>query len=421
MDVEELTIAQVHEGFASGKFTRETFIKAILDRIEKYDKTSPKIHSTLALPTTTVKEAALLDQHFQTHGKFKGSLHGIPILKLKDGGAVILGKTAMPDWATAWFSASSITNWEFTHNPYKLGHDVANFAILGVAEDMGGSIRCPASFTNLVGIRYTPGLIGRTGFCPLVKAQDTPGAVARTVKDCALMLDCLVGFDPKDEWTAAAITASKPKGGSYAAQLDPKAITKAKMGVISSLFGPHSDPACKAVNSVVAKACSTLEAVGTEFIDIELPGLKHYMDTTAAYVVRSRSDINGFLATKPSPPRHSINKHGLEALAFPDVQIPPQRHEDCTNERFPTRWDFLTNTLLASQARIPAVSVPVGFTKDDLPVGLELVSQEYREQDLLELASGVCFGAKGSKAGSTCVGPTGMLATRKGPRWWQKR
>jgi len=80
---------------------------------------------------------------------------------------------------------------------------------------------------------------------------------------------------------------------------------------------------------------------------------------------------------------------GLDALAFPDVQIPPPKHEGATNGRFPTCWDFPVNTLLASQARLPAITVPAGFTADGLPVGLELVSYEYHEQQLLELARGV--------------------------------
>lgn len=161
------------------------------------------------------------------------------------------------------------------------------------------------------------------------------------------------------------------------------------------------------------------------------------MTSTPAYL-QSRSDINSFLATKPhlpqdlalivpqEPPHPSLDftsavahgpkdpttdptylqrlldrdefqrritclmaDHGLDALAFPDVQIPPPRHEDSTNGRFPTCWDFPINTLLASQARIPAISVPVGFTEDGLPVGLEFVSWEYREQTLLEMARGV--------------------------------
>ncbi|KAF3384204.1 Glutamyl-tRNA [Talaromyces pinophilus] len=482
MNIEEITISQVHAAYRDGTWTCQDVIQTFLDRIESLDKNGPCINSTLAISEAAVQEAAALDDYFKTKGQFIGRLHGIPVLvkdqadtkgmvttygshvarnniptkdafvveKLKSEGAIILGKTTMGDWATTWFSTSSASNWKFTHNPYKLGHDVggsssgsaaavaANFSILAVAEDTGGSIRCPASFTNLVGLRCTPGLISRTGFCPLVKTQDTPGPIARTVTDCALMLDCMVGFDPDDEWTAVVVTAPKPKGGSYAAELDPNAICKSKIGVVRSLFGSDSDPACNAVNKLVNDAISKLQTTGTTFVDVELPRLKHYMTTTPAYVVRSRSDINAFLSTKPhlpqdvadivpeNPPHPSLDftsqvthgpadpttdptylqrlldrdefqrrltclmaTHGLDALAFPDVQIPPPRHEDSTNGRFPTCWDFPTNTLLASQARVPAISVPVGFTEDGLPVGMEFVSWEYREQALLELAKGV--------------------------------
>lgn len=347
MNIEELTISQVHEAYRDGTWTCRNLIQAFLNRIEMLDKNGPCINSTLAISDVAVQEAAALDDYFKTKGQFIGRLHGIPVLvkdqadtkgmvttygshvaknniptkdafvveKLKSEGAIILGKTTMGDWATTWFSTSSVTNWKFTHNPYKLGHDVggsssgsaaavaANFSILAVAEDTGGSIRCPASFTNLVGLRCTPGLISRTGFCPLVKTQDTPGPIARTVSDCALMLDCMVGFDPNDEWTAVAVTAPRPNGGSYAAELDPNTICKSKIGIIRSLFGSDSDPACNAVNKLVNHAISTLQKTGTIFVDVELPRLRDYMTTTPAYVVRSRSDINAFLSTKPHLPQ----------------------------------------------------------------------------------------------------------------------
>lgn len=491
MDIEELSISQVHENYRNGTWTCENLTQAFLDRIQRLDKSGPRINSTLAISTVAVKEAIALDEYFSKHEQFQGRLHGIPVLvkdqadtkgmvttygssiaknntpdkdafiveKLKSEGAIILGKTTMGDWATTWFSTSSATDWEFTHNPYKLGYDVggsssgsaaavaANFCVLAVAEDTGGSIRCPASFTNTVGLRCTPGLVSRTGFCPLVKTQDTPGPIARTVRDCALMLDCLVGFDEDDEWTIAAVTGPKPSGGSYAAQLDPTIVTSARIGLIRSLFGPDSDPYCRLVNSVINKAIEKLTEAGTTFIDVELSRLTHYMENTPTYLVRSRSDINEFLATKPhlpsdiasimpkDPPHPSLDftsqvahgpedpntdstylqrlldrdefqrrltclmvSNGLDALAFPDVQVPPPHHEDSVNGRFKTCWDFPTNTLLASQARVPAISVPVGFTDDGLPVGLELVSWEYREQALLQLASGVEYYVPSRKA-----------------------
>ena len=482
IDVEELTVSGVHDALRKGKYTCRDLTSAYLDRINALDKAGPRINATWALSETALDEATELDRYFKETGQFKGRLHGVTVLvkdqadtkgmvttygsaaalknipeedafivkKLKAEGAVILGKTSMPDWASSWFSASSVTNWEFTHNPYKLGFDVgassggsaaavaANFALLAIAEDTGGSIRCPSSFNNIVGIRCTPGLISRSGFCPLLKPQDTPGPMARNVDDCARMLDCLVGFDPNDEWTAVAVTAGTPQGGSYATDLDPTAITRTRIGVIRSLFGPDSDAASAAVNRVIHNAMTTLAAKGTTFVDIEIPDRAHMTSYTSMYAQRSRGDINAFLATKPhlpkdvadivpvEPPHPTLDftsaishgplspgddetylprlisresfqrqvvcimaQHNVEALMFPDVQVPPPRHEDATNGRFPTCWDFPINTLLASSTRLPAISVPAGFTEDGLPVGMELMSWEYREKYLLQLAKGV--------------------------------
>lgn len=499
VDIEELTISQAHEAFRAGAYTAEDLTAAYLDRIQRFDKSGPGINSTLALSQTALAEARNLDHEYATTSTFRGRLHGVPILikdqadtagietmygsgacrgnvptedaflvhKLKIEGAIILGKTTMSEWASTWFSHSSASDWIPTKNPYRLDHDVggsscgsaaavaANFALLAVAEDTGGSIRCPASFTNLVGLRPTPGLVSRSGFCPLVKVQDTPGPVARTVQDCALFFDCMVGFDAQDDFTGVAAMSKSlglPRGGSYASGLDQGStkIRKARIGVMRSLFGPNSDPHCQAVNKVINEAFSVLEKTGTTFVDVHLDRLEHYMTFTPTYLQRSRMDINSFLATKPYLPQDVADivpeevseeflsftsqiAHGpldpakdqdylpkildrdefkrkldclmasldLDALAFPDVQIPPPKHEDATNGRFPTCWDFPVNTLLASQARLPAITVPAGFTADGLPIGLELVSYEYHEQQLLELAKGVEVTMRARRAPST--------------------
>lgn len=486
VDVRELTIAQAQDGFRAGAFTAQDLVKAFLDRIERLDKSGPRINSTMALSTTAISEAAALDAHFYQTGNFRGKLHGIPVLvkdqadtkgietnygsaaakgnipdedatvvkKLKAAGAIILGKTTMAEWAATWFSANGATGYKFTKNPYNLDHDVgassggsaaavaANFCILAVAEDTGGSIRVPSSFCNLVGLRVTPGLISRAGFCPLIMVQDTPGPMARTVLDAALMLDCMVGYDPADEFTGVAATTSAlglPRGGSYASGLELGAdkIRKAKIGVLRQKFGPDSDPHRRAVNAVVASALGKLEAAGTTYVDVEIDNLEFYLDYCQTYLLRSRHDINSFLATKPHLPQDlaeivprqpvmpdfglvSAMAHGpkdplddptlarrlllrdevkrkveclfaslgLDAIAMPDVQVPPPRHEDATNGRF-ERETFPTNTFLASITRLPAITVPAGFTEDGLPVGLEFVGLEYSEQHLLELARGV--------------------------------
>jgi amidase len=487
IEVEELTIEQAHQAFRTEAYTSKELTAVYLDLIQRLDKSGPTIRSTLALSETALIEVEQLDKYLEQHESFSGRLHGIPMLikdqadtagietmygsgacrgnvpamdaflvkQLKAEGAVVLGKTTMSEWASTWFSHSSTSDWKPTKNPYKVDHDVGgsscgsaaaiavNFALLAVAEDTGGSIRCPASLTNLVGLRPTPGLISRSGFCPLVKLQDTPGPIARTVQDCALFFDCLVGFDPQDDFTGVASMAKGlglPIGGSYASTLDKglSKIRNARIGVVRQLFGPDSDPYCRAVNQVISQAFSSLEVDGTTFVDVHLDKLEHYMSFTPTYLQRSRSDINSFLATKPRLPQDvadivpakppfefldftSQMAHGplnptddhqyvqkvldrdefkrkldcilaslkLDALAFTDVQIPPPKHEDATNGRFPTCWDFPVNTLLASQARLPAIAIPAGFTEDDLPVGLELVSWEFHEQALLELARGI--------------------------------
>lgn len=485
IDVEELTISEAQNAFENGTYTCRELTAAYLDRIEKFDKNGPKINSTMAMSKTALMEAEALDNYPKEHGKLFGSLHGIPVLvkdqadtkgiittyssfiakdnvpnqdatvvkKLKEAGAIILGKTTMSEWASTWFSYSTATK-SFTHNPYKLGYDpsgsssgtgsaiAANFALIGVGEDTGGSIRIPSSFCNLVGLRPTVGLISRTGFMPLIAAQDTPGPMTRTVTDCALMLDAMVGYDPKDEYTAVAYKAGTPKGCSYA-NLNPEMIKRARIGVVPSLLGSEKDPSCRVVNQVIGGALARLEAAGTTLVDIAIPDLQHYMTFTPTYISSSRHDINKFLATKPHLPDDIASfvpvkpvhptfdftsaiansftspeqdpdylkrilhrqrfvrlvgcimaEHNLDAIALPDVQIPSPQHEDATNGRFPSAFSFPVNTLFASQLRWPAITVPAGFTTEEgpwsgLPVGLELVSWEFTEHKLLELAFGV--------------------------------
>ncbi|CAG8423264.1 unnamed protein product [Penicillium salamii] len=495
--IHEMSIAQAHDGIRSGKFTAKDLTTAFLRRIEALDKAGPRINAMMALSPTAIDEAASLDRYFKENGKFKGKLHGIPIVvkdqadtkgivtaygsavgknnvpdkdafvitKLKAAGAVILGKTTTSEWACCWFSANGATDYEFTKNPYNLDHDVgasssgsaaalaANFAILAVGEDTGGSIRVPSSFCNLVGLRPTPGLISRNGFCPLIKVQDSPGPMARNVRDCALMLDCMVGFDPEDEFTGVAATAAAmeiPREASYAAFLDKGAekIKNAKIGVVRQLFGSNDGPKCQAVNKVIFDAIEKLQGAGTTFVDVNIDNLKHFMTYTQTYLIRSRTDINTFLATKPHLPndiaeivpkapsqpyldllsamahgpeepttdstyasrlllrdelKRTINcliaSLGLDALAFPDLQIPAPRFEDATNGSIET-LKFPTNTFLSSQTCMPAISVPAGFTKGGLPVGLELLALEYQEQHLLELAQGIEVNLQARKAPS---------------------
>lgn len=312
----------------------------------------------------------------------------------------------------------------------------ANYGLIGLGEDTGGSIRVPASFCNLVGLRPTVGLVSRSGLSPLVKTQDTPGPMTRTVRDAALMLDVLAGYDPKDPYTAAASIAGPPTDGSYAANLSETVLSNARIGVLNSVFGPESSPECASVNKVIRTTLSQFKT-GTTLIDVAIPNLDHYLGFTSTYMSRSRYDIDNFLAAHPiikgvtvgsihssrqfhkalplfdglatgiehpyEDPQYAARlderedfqrlvigmmaEHKLDAIAYPSVQIPAPTIKDVVGTRF--QDSFPTNTSIGSQLRQPAISVPVGFTEAGLPVGLELLGMPYSEQKLLELACGV--------------------------------
>ena len=238
--LEETTIDQVHDAYRAKTLTCVELVQGYLDRIAAYDQKGPALNAFVALNADALTEAAALDAAFQQSGKLSGPLHGIPIAvkdqaetkgiptsfgsiaikgyvpkedstlvaKLKAAGAVILSKTTLPDFATSWFGYSSASG--ETKNPYDLARDpggssagtgaatATNLAAVGIGEDTGGSIRVPASFDNLVGVRVTPGLISRKGLSPLVVFQDTAGPMGRNVKDTAIVLDAIVGYDPLD-------------------------------------------------------------------------------------------------------------------------------------------------------------------------------------------------------------------------------
>ncbi|KAG4436672.1 hypothetical protein IFR05_007851 [Cadophora sp. M221] len=475
LSIDELTIDQIHEAFKSGAYTCRELTEAYIARIKAVDQDGPKLNSITTVSSFCLEEADALDVYLKEHGTFVGSLHGVPVIvkdqcdtkgiptaygniccmhyptedatlvkRLRAAGAVILAKSTMPGM---WLKIIGVTL-----NPYDITRETggssagtgaaiaANMGLIGVGEDTGGSIRVPASFCNLVGLRPTVGLVSRAGVSPLVKTQDTPGPMTRTVRDAALMLDVLVGYDAKDPYTTATVIAGQPRGGSYASNLSEAALPKARIGVLNSVFGSKDLAERSSVSQVVQAALSKIGTTGATLIDIEIPDIDFYVSTSSTYMSRSRYDIDNFLAAHPViedvtfESIHSGNKyhqslplfrnmgapksykhpyddpdyakrlevrqefqrivigvmaeHNLDVIAFPSVQIPAPLVSDVLGSTFNNY--FPTNTSIASQLHHPAISIPVGFTeKTGLPVGLEFVGTPYTEQGLLELAYGV--------------------------------
>ena len=471
----EATIGEVHEALTSGVLTVRMLVEGYLARIEAYDRNGPKLNAIITINQAALREADRLDREFAVNGRLSGPLHGVPVLvkdqletagvvttfgsialdgyipdedatviaQLKKAGAIVLAKTSMPDFATSWFSNSSKSG--TTKNPYDLSRDpggsssgtgaalAASLGLAGIGADTGGSIRVPASFNSLVGIRVTPGLISRRGMSALVSFLDTAGPMARTVRDAALLLDSMVGFDPDDAYTSAYIAARPP--ARYSSVLDADALHGARIGVLRQAFGAQGDPDCASVNSVIERALDVMADAGATLVDVEIPTLDAFMVSTSLYVTHSRHDLNRFLAARPRAPYSAVEdivrdgkyhpalewletmakgpvtpsddpeyfpklaereqfqravvnamaKASVAVLVYPTVQVVAPTRSELDGGRW-TVEAFPTNTMIAPQAGLPAASVPAGGTAAGLPVGLEILGSPFGEPTVLTMA-----------------------------------
>jgi amidase len=251
--------------------------------------------------------------------------------------------------------------------------------------------------------------------------------MTRTVTDAAILLDAMVGYDPRDEYTAASLIAGHK--GSYAEHLRRAGLERARIGVLKEAFGAGAD--AEAVNAVIRTAIEAIRLAGAEIIEISLPNLLDHILDTSLYLTHSRHDINGFLAARPSLPFRSLDDihaagkyhrvldlleeivkgpvkpqddpdyyrklsarddfqravvnlmagHRLDGICFPSVQVPPPTKEEIKSGKW-TTLTFPTNTLIAAQTWMPSICLPAGFTETGLPVGIELVVLPYHEPDL---------------------------------------
>ena len=471
----EATIDDVHRALTGSHLTVRALVEGYLARIEAYDRHGPTLNAILAINEDAMSEADRLDRELARFGRLSGPLHGVPVLvkdqvetaglattfgsiamdgyvpsadatvitRLKKAGAIILAKTAMPDFATSWFSYSSGSG--VTKNPYDLSRDpggsssgtaaalAANLGLVGIGADTGGSIRVPASFNSLVGVRVTPGLISRRGISALVTFLDTAGPMARTVRDAVHLLDSMVGYDPGDEYTSAYVAARPP--ATYASILDADALDGARIGVIRQTFGAEADSDCASVNSVIEQALDVMVGAGATVVDVEVPAMDDLLASSALYITHSRHDLNEFLAGRPDLPYSAVEDivrdgkyhpalEWLKAMAEGPVtpsDDPAYLPKMAARERFqravvnamasasvsvlvypsvqvvaPTRsqldagqWTveaFPTNTMIAPQAGLPAATVPAGATPAGSPVGLEILGLPYDEPSVLTIA-----------------------------------
>ena len=288
---------------AAGRLTARRLTAAYIARIRTLDRDGPRINSIIELNPEALEIASALDRERKAGGA-RGPLHGVPVLlkdniatgdgmstsagslaldgisasrdahlveRLRDAGAVILGKTNLSEWANIR-STHSTSGWSarggLTRNPYALDRNTsgsssgsaaaiaANFAAISIGTETDGSIVSPASINGLVGLKPTVGLVSRDGVIPISHTQDTPGPMTRSVTDAALLLAAIAGADPRDGATADA------KPADYRSALDPERLRGARLGVVRAQFGGHPG-----VDAVIEAALATLRAGGAVLVD----------------------------------------------------------------------------------------------------------------------------------------------------------
>lgn len=304
-EVEEATIAQVHDAMKAGRLTCRVLVADYLRRIAAYDKNGPAINSLVVLNPDAEKQAEELDRRF-AQGGLTGPLHCVPVIvkdnfetqglqttdgalalagylptqdafqvrRIREAGAIVLAKSNMAEWAFSPYETVNSILPGYTRNPYSLDRVTAgssggtaaalaaSLGLVGLGSDTGNSIRGPSSHQALVGIRSTMGLTSRAGVMPLSLLADIAGPMARTVEDAARVFQVIVGEDPADPVTMAARNHPAP---DYLAALDPNGLHGAVIGVLRQAYErPTTDPE---IARIFLSAVDDLRRAGATIVD----------------------------------------------------------------------------------------------------------------------------------------------------------
>jgi len=305
-ELDEMTIADLQDGMASGDFTSRSITEMYLSRIEAIDGQGPKLLSIIETNPEALDIAASLDEE-RNSGNLRGPLHGIPIIlkdnidtsdkmtttagsyalegsiaardstvaaKLREAGAVLLAKANLSEWAN-FRSTSSSSGWSARggqcRNPYALNRNPcgsssgsgvsvsANLTAAAIGTETDGSVVCPANANGIVGLKPTVGLVSRAGIIPISHSQDTAGPMTRTVRDAALVLGALTGRDDRDEDTKASVGQL---ASDYTRFLDLQGLQGARIGVVRKALGAQAK-----LDAVIEAALIALKEQGAELID----------------------------------------------------------------------------------------------------------------------------------------------------------
>jgi amidase len=468
--LQEATIATIHAAFASGQLTCTQLTRMYLDRIEAYNLTGPRLRAIITVNPKALDIAADMDRKYAADPSSVGPLHCIPTIlkdnfntfdmptsggnvsmkdsrpaadaftvdRMRKASALILAKANLQEFARGGMSVSSLGGQVL--NPYDLTRTpggssggtgvsiAANLAVLGAGSDTGQSIRSPASANNLVGVRPTRGLVSRAGVIPNSLTQDEIGPITRTVRDAALLLDVMVGYDAADPITAFS-NGRIPK--SYTQQLSPDALRGARIGVMSNMFGTAERH--QAVNKVMEDVIAKIESLGATIVRFDFPEYDKLAPTVTTSQFEARTVMDRYFATLgPNAPVRSFadlvaaKKSAVQNTLEIEIAVidgmNTQAYKDRTLNRdklrlvvaqkitelkldailYPlqkilvasvTDADQLErNGTLSNGTGFPAVTFPGGFSTPTasaplgVPIGAELLALDYTEAKLLAYA-----------------------------------
>lgn len=474
-DLIDQDAATLQAAMADGRLTSAVIVAAYIDRIRRIDDEGPQLNAVIALFPDAAEQARRLDAE-RAAGRVRGPLHGIPVLlkdnieaagelpttagslalkdnvtgrdaflvaRLRDAGAVILGKTNLSEWANFRDNRSS-SGWSavggLTRNPHDPTRSAcgsssgsgaavaASLAPIAIGTETDGSIVCPSGVNGIVGFKPTVGLVSRTHIVPISATQDTAGPMTLTVRDAAAALTVMAGTDRADAATAMAREVQQ----DYVAALRPDALKGKRVGVMMDRLGDRAD-----IRALLETALATMTAAGAEVVRIDdsrtgLDGLgdaeyavllTEFKEGMAAYLAslpgkampRTLADLIAFNAANPAALRWFGQDVFLAAEATKGLSDPDYRTARDKAARLggPEGIDRLLgahkvdlligitngpawtidlvngdNFVPPSASQLPAVagyphlSVPMGAV-EGLPVGLSIIGPRWADADVL--------------------------------------
>jgi amidase len=475
LGLEEIDIIQLQQGYENGDFTAQQVIQAYLERIEQIDRNGPALNAVLHIHPDALEMAAVLDEERQ-EGVIRGPLHGVPVLlkdnidtadlpttagsrfmdgsipprdafivkKLREQGAIILGKVNLSEWAN-FHSSFSSSGWSGlggqVQNPYVLSRNpcgsssgsgvaaAANLSTITIGTETNGSIVCPSGANGIVGLKPTVGLWSRSGIIPISYTTDSAGPMVRTVRDAAILLGALTGVDPDDDMTA---NSEEHIHADYTQFLNEDGLQGKRIGFYTAPLGNHFR-----VDTLMHQNIRILKDLGAEIVEIDqIEGENIGGDAFEVLLYEFRDGLNRYFESLGNnSPLQSIEHLAELTRNSPDESKPFDRNliltaaekgdldsEEYLNalqrmQRFsreegidkvmdehnldaivsPTgspAWKTdlvmgdnfkLASSSPSARAGYPIISLPMGEI-DGLPVGVSFFGRAWSEPVLLEIA-----------------------------------